>query len=112
MTNGGPQNVWQFLVLVWLGIAGKTSRILSVGQALIGLALLQCIGPDGKIVDHPLVPVKYIPWMLFSVAAGQYLRAQSVSNTVSAAQAIVAQSKSTEVPLAQTVTQTIKDSQK
>jgi hypothetical protein len=84
---------WDFLLISIDWIGDRSTRALGVVQGLVGLALLQCIDTDGHIVAHPLVPVKWIPWMVFSAAAATYLRGQFTSNTVTAAKAVLAQPK-------------------
>ena len=100
--TAGPQNAWQFLLIVFNWFGTKTSRILAVAQGTLAIVAAQ----DGLLTQ------KQVSAILLGIAILTFWRAQSVSGTVSAAQAIVAQSKSGEVPLAQTVSQTIKESQK
>jgi hypothetical protein len=101
--TAGPQNVWQFLLICFNWVAGKITRGLATLQGILALLIAQCFDADGKVVDHPLIPVKWIPWIVFGSAVLFYLRGQVVSNTISAAQTIVAQSKVNEVPLTQTL---------
>ena len=84
-----PQNVWQFLLVVFGWVSARGTRLLGVCQGTVALLATM----DG------IIPESQVKYYLAASALLTFWRGQSTAKTYASAQAIVKQAATPDVPL-------------
>jgi len=85
----GPTNFWQFLLIVFNWLGGRSTRLLGIAQGTV--ALLASM--------NGLIPENQLKYYLAASALLTFWRGQATAKTYASAQAIVKQAAIPDVPL-------------
>lgn len=85
--NDEPTNVWQFLLICFAWMSGRTTRILGLLQGSVAILVMQ----------DTLIPKRLLPWLMGAIALLTYWRGSSTSKVYANAQAIVKQNSETKL---------------